>query len=77
MKKFQYFTHYITPFQNHQKEKRELNCQIKELLSIDSGLAQPDHSQSEFEAKENKAARRFWEKQAKTLRKSIKTALGL
>lgn len=55
----------------------ELLDQIRLLVEIDGGLAQPDHSESEEDAAKRKAVRAEWQKKRDRLAKSIKTALIL
>lgn len=55
----------------------ELLDQIRLLVEIDGGLAQPDRPESEEDAAKCKAARAKWQAMRDKLAKSIKTALML
>jgi hypothetical protein len=55
----------------------ELKRQIAQLVILDSGLQQPDHSPDEIMAKRNAAYRKQEEKRRKLLARSIKIALNL
>jgi len=77
MKKFNYFKSIISPFEYYPQQKKELDRQIKEYISIMHGRSQPCHCESESAHKECTSFDVKMKEEQEKLAHSIRLALDL